>query len=104
MKNKNILSVYMLVTADKYEFPVCIADSMRKLAIMSGYKIMSLYGSCIRHVPLFGKYYVVKVNIEEPEDRFNFDDYKTFCKINHLSANNFKNLDKYYYACHSRGI
>lgn len=100
MKRNKVTSVYMIVTADEFELPVCLADTMLELSVLSGYNLNTLYSAYLRNMPLACRYNVIKVNIEEPEDRFNFEDYTKFCKENGLSVGNSNNLEKYWGLCH----
>lgn len=42
MKLTNRKKLYMLVTNDKYELPVCVRDTLRELAEAAGVKYHSL--------------------------------------------------------------
>lgn len=37
------MKIYMMVTNDKYELPMCIADSPKELSEMSGYPANTIY-------------------------------------------------------------
>lgn len=59
--------LYIKVSADKYEFPVAVADSVRELAKMIGVSEQNIW-NCMRHAKKTGKESVYKVVILEEKD------------------------------------
>ncbi len=58
MKLTNRKKLYMLVTNDKYELPVCVRDTLRELAEAAGIKYHSLLRTKCRNskVKVFGRW------------------------------------------------
>lgn len=66
MKLTNRKKLYMLVTNDKYELPVCVRDTLRELAEAAGVKYHSLLCTKCRKskIKVFGLWCkIVEVNL-----------------------------------------
>ena len=59
---------YLLITADELELPVLIADTLDKLAKMSGYKYGTLLSAFMRQTILDEKYKVIRVDFDEYDE------------------------------------
>lgn len=54
--------IYMITTADEYEFPICMADSWRSLSQKSGIHVSTLYNGYRRESVIEGKYKVFVID------------------------------------------
>ena len=91
-------SCYLLVTADKYELPVCVGDTIEELSCCTGLTWTSLQRGALRNSLIAGKYRIYKIDdVRSDEERFNdVSDYKQFCIKHNLRENNFKSLEAYH--------
>ena len=91
--------VYMVVTADKYELPVMVCDSLAELVSMSGFNIDSIKSAILRGSVIDNKYKIYRVDIREPEEKFNEKEYKKFCQFFNLAEQNFKSIQLFREYC-----
>lgn len=92
--------VYVLVTNDILELPVIVADSIKELASKLGISIWSCFKHESRDSSIFGQYKIRKVDICEPQDKFNYLEYKKFCLDNKISQSDFKSLSRFKDYCY----
>lgn len=97
MKNKNC--VYIFVTADEYELPIAIADTLEEISELVGYRFGLLYQALKRNSVINCKYRIREVDIRDPEEKFIFEEYNKFCLKENLSPSNFKNLMRFRREC-----
>ena len=91
MKKSNY--IYVLVTADKYELPLCVADTMEDLSKMIHIKRITLTQALERKSLISGKYRVIRVNVKDLE--FNFADYNEFCKTENIKPGHARSIQKF---------
>lgn len=93
--------VYLLVTNDKSELPVSLgADTLKELSLITGFSYNELSHSLYHHYLVNRRYKVIKVDIREPEDRFNYEDYKLYCWTNQIPVGSFKSLEQFKKHCY----
>lgn len=62
------MTVWMMVTRDKYELPVAIAGSLKELSRITGSSAKSISSGCSRYKHGIYKGVFRKVEIEEDDD------------------------------------
>ena len=92
-------STYVLITADEYELPVVIADTLEDLSNGLDLSYFSCSKAFQRNSLILGKYRIKKVNLVEPQDKFNFIDYKKYCNDYGYSVSDFKSLNSFKNYC-----
>ena len=92
--------VYELITADKYELPIYVTDTLDDMSKLSGYNFNTLYSAFRDNSLISKRYKLIAVDIREPYEKFNFCDYKMFCAINGLKESNFSSLESYKRFCY----
>ncbi len=92
--------VYELVTADKYELPICVADSLDEMSMMTGFNFNTLYSAFAKSSLIAKKYRLYSVDVRDPIEKFNFNDYKVFCRSKALRECDFNSLEQYKRQCY----
>ena len=92
--------VYLLITADKFEFPVLESETIQEMSEMSGYKISNLKFAIINNSVIDSRYKLVKVDIREPEEMFTEEEYIKYCKENKLDVKSFDSIIKFKDYCY----
>jgi len=87
--------VYLFVEANDLELPMIVTDTLEEMSEMSGYNLKTLYSACERNSLINGKFRIRKVDVRDPEEKFDFEEYKKFCKDNNLKVSDFKNLQRF---------
>lgn len=101
IQSKQPTSVYLLVTNDKYELPVSLgADTLKELSKITGFSYYELLNSLYHNYLVSRKYKVIKVDIREPESRFDYEDYKKYCWTNQIPVDSFKSLEQFKKYCY----
>lgn len=62
------MTVWMMVTRDKYELPVAVAGSLKELSRITGSSAKSISSGCSRYKSGVNKGIFRKVEIEEDND------------------------------------
>lgn len=91
--------VYVLSKNDGYALPEFVADTLKELSEMTGFKFMTLYQALVRNSLINGKYLIEKVKIDNFDDVTSFDDYNTFCERMMLRKNRPVSLDLFRAYC-----
>lgn len=87
---------FLLTTTDCYEFAMSCCDTLSQMSKETGIPFCQLWNSFNRNETCCGgRYKVHKVDIITAEDKFNFEDYKEWCKLHNLKLSNYSNLLKY---------
>lgn len=89
--------VYELVTADKYEMVLALAETMEDLANLVKINRKTLVSALSSRSLIAGQYRVVKVNTKNFE--FNFEDYLDFCSTGDLNPKSAKSLQRFKEYC-----
>lgn len=92
-------NLYILCTADKLEYVVGLGTSFEELSIATGIPRLTLYSAYSRKSLVYYRYKVEKVNVVEPQDMFNVDDYNRYCKRNKLKPSSARSLEKFRQFC-----
>ena len=93
MQKKKGCYVYEIVTADRYELPLCVADTLDELTKLTKIKKTSLCMALERRSTIAGNCKIVKVFVKDMN--FNVDDYKEFCKTENLKPGYATSLEKF---------
>jgi hypothetical protein len=99
MKNVNGV-VYMLVTADKFEFPIFIMNSLKEIADFLNMKYESIRSAWHRDAVLEDCYKIRRVDTREPKDKFNLFEYKEFCEKKGCPLDSFSSVKQFANQCY----
>lgn len=77
--------VYMLVTADAYEIPAMIADSLAELSSLSGISNKTLATARLKNSKIQGKYYIRRINANKSSAAA-YAEKKKLIKLNDLNS------------------
>lgn len=91
--------VYMLTNNDVLQLPLLVADSLEELSRLTGFNDSTLCLAISRNSVLSGRYLVKRIDIREPEEKFNFEDFYQFCSKNSIASTNFKSLQRFREDC-----
>lgn len=91
--------VYMFALADEYELPLMVADTIDEIADAFGFSWDCLQRACLRNSVVSGAYRIRKVDIREPEEIFNFLEYRKFCKKNNIKEGYPASLKRFRCEC-----
>lgn len=97
---KEVKFIYILVSADKYEFPRAVGDTIEDISRQSNLSWECLQRAFLRNSLIAGKYWLRRVNAKDLE--FNFADYSEFCKTEGLKPGHAKSLQKFREYCGNR--
>jgi len=85
--------VYILTNNDEFEFPLLVADTLYEIANYTGLEFNCLFRACCRNSIISNLFKVYKVDIREPQEKFNdINTYREFCFKNNLKESNFNSL------------
>lgn len=97
MKKSNY--VYVVSKRDDYELPEFVADTLKELSLMTGYKIITLFQACDRGSLIDGMYQVKKIRTDIFDDANSFEDYSIFCEKMLLKKSRPLSLDLFRAYC-----
>ena len=87
--------VYMLYDSDKYCLPLVVADTIKELSEITNIPYWALEHSVYRGDLIDNRFKVERVDIREPEEKFNYTEYIAYCFKNNLCTNRFTSLEKF---------
>lgn len=96
--------LYVFYQNDKYQLPLLVTDNLKDMANMLGYSYDTLVHALYRDSIIANLYKVERVDIREPEDKFNYFEYLEYCKLNGLIPSRMTSLDKYRNQCYGLRI
>lgn len=100
MKNKLGKTVYVLCKNDELQLPIIVTDTLQEMSLFTGYAFTTLFQAYLRKSIIAKRYLLLKVNIEEPEDKFNnLEEYLRYCSVHNLKPNRLTTLDEYREVC-----
>ncbi|MBE5741199.1 MAG: hypothetical protein E7351_01535 [Clostridiales bacterium] len=91
--------VYLLVTADKFELPLMVAETFAELTEMTGLQYTTLRSALIRNSVIDGRYRIIKVDTREPEERFTKSDFVEYCREKNLEETDFDSFKAFMEFC-----
>lgn len=98
---KEIKNVYVLVNNDDLELPLLVCDTLEEIFKSTGFNVSTLFMAIQRNSVIAGKYRLRKVDICEPEDKFNdVKGYIAFCKQECIKPTYFTSLVRYRQYCY----
>lgn len=97
MKDKNC--VYIMTKNDDLELPMVVTDTLEEMSFLTGFSIWSLFRHLVKNSVINKKYRIRQVDVRDPEEKFQFDEYKKFCKKVGISPANFESLKRFRRDC-----
>lgn len=91
MKKSNY--VYVLITADKYELPRFVSETLEEMAKKVNLTKVALCLALERKSLICGKYRIIKVDTRDLE--FNFADYNEFCKTENIKPGHARSIQRF---------
>lgn len=96
---KNIKFTYVFSLADDLELPLFVGDTIEEIQAFSGFNWAMLQRAMLRNSVIAGRYRLRRVDIRDPEEKFNFEDYRNYCKSANLKESSFDSLRRYRQYC-----
>lgn len=96
---KDIKFTYVFTLADDLELPLVVTDTLEEMVGFTGFNFSCLFKACSRNSVIANRYRLRKVDIRDPEEKFNFEDYKSYCKSAGLNESSFNSLQRYRQYC-----
>ena len=95
-----IKDVYIIYQDDRLKLPIYVADTLVEMAKITGINLKMLSRALNDNKSFLNNLRVEKVDITEPEDKYNENTYKKFCKKHNLSVGSFSSHKMFAKECY----